>query len=132
LNITDRQKEIFWKTTLICFGLIALSSGLFKISKFWSGYALDMAGPAWIYMLIRGQYNSKKRFLNIKFSPEIAFALVLVLCFAIEIMQFFEIYNATYDPYDYLAYFSATSLIYLTDKMLNSKRRTSERKKNGL
>ena len=132
MNISDRQKKIFWKTTLICFGLIALSSGLIKVSTFWSGYALDIAGPAWIYMLIRGQYNSRKRFLNIKFSPELALALVLVLSFAIEIMQFLEIYYATFDPYDYLAYISATSLIYLTDKMLSSNKRTGKREKIGL
>ena len=95
---------------------------------FWSGYVLDIAGPPWIYMLIRGQYNSKERFFNIKFSPELAFALVLVLSFAIEIMQFFEVYNATFDPYDLLAYLSATFLIYLTDKILIRKRKTNKGK----
>ena len=122
MDKTNRQEAIFWKITLICFGLIALSSGIFKKSVFWSGYVLDIAGPAWIYMLIRGQYNSKNQsFLNIKFSPELALFLIIALSFAIEIMQYFEVYNATFDPLDFLAYFSGTFVIYLTDKLLRIK-----------
>jgi len=120
MNKSNRSKAIFWKITLICFGLIALSSGLFKESKFWSGYVLDIAGPAWMYMLIRGQYNSKGRFLNIKFSPELALFLIITLSFSIEIMQYLEVYNATYDPFDFLAYLSGTLVIYLIDKILSS------------
>ena len=121
MNRNDRNKAIFWKITLICFGLIALSSGVFKESNFWSGYVLDIAGPAWIYMLIRAQYNSKEKFFNIKFSPELALFLMITLSFAIEIMQYFEVYNSTYDPFDFLAYVSGTFVIYIIDKIIIKK-----------
>ena len=82
-------------------------------------------------MLIRGQYNSKERFFNIKFSPELALFLIITLSFAIELMQYFEVYNATFDPFDFLAYLSGTLVIYIIDKTLNIKRRTNERKKTA-
>ena len=121
MNRNNRNKTIFWKITLICFGLIALSSGVFKESNFWSGYVLDIAGPAWIYMLIRAQYNSKGKFFNIKFSPELALFLIITLSFATEIMQYFEVYNSTYDPFDFLAYVSGTFVIYIIDKIIIKK-----------
>jgi hypothetical protein len=122
MDKTNRSERIFWKIVLICFGLVALSSGLFRESKFWSGYVLDLTGPAWIYMLIRGQYKSEDAtFLKIKFSEELALFLVIALSFAIEMMQYFEWYDSTFDPLDFLAYFSGVFVIYLIDKLLHRK-----------
>lgn len=116
-NIVLTKETVFWKISIILLGSIGLSTGLFKLSEFWTSYVLDIVGPAWIYILIRGQYQSKNAtFLSLKFSPELAFALIAGICFIIEIMQFFNLYNSTFDPYDFLSYFSGIFIIYLIDK----------------
>jgi hypothetical protein len=122
-----RKKQAkFWKTSVILLGIISLSTGLYKGSGFWSSYVLDIAGPAWGYVLIRAQYRlNSERFMNIRFSPEIAFLVIVGICFIIEAMQFFEIYNSTFDPYDLLSYFSGVLVVYLVDKNFN-------KRKNGI
>ena len=49
----------YWAITLV----ILVSSGLATIwidlGDFWKGYVLDMAGPAWAYILFRGLYTKK-------------------------------------------------------------------------
>ena len=109
-----------WKGVVISLGLISLSSGLLKIPGFWSSYLLDITGPAWGYVLLRAQYKSKDaRFLSIKFNPEGALLTITIICFAVETAQYFELYEAYFDPYDYLAYISGIFIVYLFDKLLN-------------
>ncbi|MCJ7552323.1 MAG: hypothetical protein MUO34_00435 [Ignavibacteriaceae bacterium] len=40
----------------------------------------------------------------------------MAICFIIETSQYFNFYNAYFDPYDYLAYISLLLPIYFTDK----------------
>ena len=85
-----------------------------------------IAGPAWGYVLIRVQYRlNSERFMNIRFSPEIAFLVIVGICFFIETMQFFEIYNSTFDLYDLMAYFSGVLVVYVIDKICKAKRKTA-------
>ena len=114
------RETIFWKVIVICLGIISLSTGLLDGSEFWTSYVFDIAGPAWCYILIRGQYKSKNAtFLSLKFSPELAFFLIVIICFIIETMQFLKLYDSTFDPYDLLSYFSGTFVVYLVDKWFN-------------
>ncbi len=86
----ESKAVIFWKALLICLGIISLSAALFSGTEFWNGYVLDIAGPAWCYVLIRVLFRSDSdRFLGIRFSPEIAFLTILGACFIIEGMQYF-------------------------------------------
>ena len=127
MDKSSKKQATFWKFTVIILGIISLSTGLIKSKGFWTSYALDIAGPAWIYILVRVQYSTNKSsFLSIKFSPEAAGILILGICLIIETSQYFEIYYAHFDPYDYIAYFSALFPIYIIDKWLikrNLKRR---------
>ena len=108
-----------WKVVLIVLGIVSLSSGLVKTPGFWSSYLLDIAGPAWGYVLIRTQYIAgDSGFLSIRFSPEMALMIILIICFLIETAQYFEIYDAHFDPYDYLAYISVLLPVYLIDKLV--------------
>lgn len=67
--IKDNASRI-WKIILIVRGIVSLSSGLLKTSGFWSSYLLDIAGPAWGYVLLRAQYKmGEHKFLSIRFSP---------------------------------------------------------------
>ncbi len=54
-----RIVNIGWKISLILLGIISLSTGLSKRPGFWTSYVLDMTGPAWNYILIRGQYSAQ-------------------------------------------------------------------------
>ena len=70
-KLTDLTEILFWKTTLIILGSLALLTCLVRISGFWSSYVLDMVGPAWGYILLRGQYTSKGSYPFLtKFTPE--------------------------------------------------------------
>jgi hypothetical protein len=123
-KVTDLKVIIFWKTTIIILGSLALLTCFVRISGFWSSYVLDIAGPAWIYILLRGQYTSKQSgFLSFKFSPEMAASLILGICFVIETSQYFKLYVAHFDPYDYIAYVSLLLPFFLIDKFFVRKGR---------
>jgi len=110
---------LFWKVTLILLGTISLSVGILKLGVFWTSYMLDIAGPAWGYVLIRGQYNSaNSSFFSVKFSPQLAASVTLGICFLIETGQYFKLYLSTFDPYDYLAYCSLVLPLFIIDKWI--------------
>ena len=108
-----------WKITLILLGTTGLLTSVVKAPGFWSSYVLDMVGPAWNYILLRGLYSPKNSsFLSLQFTPGKAALLILGICFLIETSQYFEIYGAHFDPYDYVAYGSLLLPVYLIDKWL--------------
>jgi hypothetical protein len=117
-----------WKIVLVVLGIVALSSGLVKKPGFWSSYVLDMAGPAWIYILLRCQYSSRtSTFMSLRFSPEGAFFLVFGIGVLIETSQYFKLYEATFDPYDYVAYLSLLLPCFLLDKHLQRRQNRLEK-----
>jgi len=83
---------------------------------FWKGYVLDMVGPAWSYILFRGLYtrwadNRWTRFVT----PVRTLVYFILICCCIEGAQYLEIYDATYDPWDLLAYISILVPLFLID-----------------
>jgi len=121
-NQSTSTKTTFWKITLIVLCLIGLSTGILRFNTFWTSYVLDIVGPAWIYILIRVQYRSKKStFLSFNFSPEGAAFLIIGVCYIIETSQYFKIYDSWFDPYDYIAYISAIIPVFAIDKLIHKK-----------
>jgi hypothetical protein len=113
------NKILFWKISVIALGLTSLSTWVLHFGDFWTSYVLDITGPAMGYILIRGQYNSKNSaFLFFKFSPDLAALIIIGICIIIETSQYFNLYNAYFDPYDYLAYCSGVLFYYCIDKWL--------------
>jgi len=128
MTAASASVRLGWKITLIVLGMVALSSGLVRKPGFWSSYVLDMAGPAWIYILLRCQYSSKtSEFMSQKFSPRAAFVLVFGMGVVIETSQYFRFYDATFDPYDYAAYLSLLLPCYLVDVHLQRRRNKKEK-----
>jgi len=81
---------------------------------------LAIFGPAWNYILIRGLYSRKANqspFAQHR-SPEKTLILIVSICFAIEFAQYLGIYDAHFDPFDFLAYISLLLPCYVVDKLL--------------
>jgi len=83
-----------------------------------------MVGPAWNYILFRGRYTEAKdngwtRF----FTPQHTLVLFLIVCFSIEGAQYLKLYDATFDPWDFLAYVSILCPLFLLDVILSERKR---------
>lgn len=114
----------YWKAALVTLGTIALASGLVRSPGFWSSYALDVVGPAWIYILIRGLFSKRQpAMLAPLLSPEGALASIVFACSLIEAAQYFRLYEAHFDPLDFVAYVSLLVPCYVTEKWLVGRRK---------
>ncbi len=107
----------YWAAGLFIFCATGLATIWVDGGPFWKGYVLDMVGPAWNYILIRGLFtswvdNAWTRF----FTPTRTVIIFLLVSFAIEGAQYFELYDATFDPWDLVAYVSLLVPLYLLDR----------------
>ena len=108
-----------WKMTLVIFGTIGLASGFVRIHGFWNNYVLDIVGPAWNYILIRGLFSkTQPAMLSRILSPGAAFLVIIGACFVIEMSQYLKLYDAYFDPFDFVAYVSLILPCYVLDKWL--------------
>ncbi len=106
----------YWAVALFIFIGIGLATIRFDLGGFWKGYVLDMVGPAWNYILFRGLFtykadNTWTRF----FTAKKKLFIFISICLAIEVSQYFKIYEATYDSWDFLAYVSILVPLFLID-----------------
>ena len=114
----------YWATGLFVFCGTGLATIWIDLGDFWKGYILDMTGPAWNYILFRGLFtsyteNAWTRF----FTPIKTLSIFLLVCAGIEGAQYFNLYEATYDPWDFLSYVSIMIPLFLLDSyQLNSNR----------
>ena len=113
----------FWAIALIILCITGLSSLWIDLGYFWSGYALDMTGPAWNYILFRGLYtsyseNNWTRF----FTPTKTLLIFLTVCFGIEFAQYLKLYKSTFDPLDFLAYVAILVPLFILDITLIKKK----------
>jgi len=106
--------------------VLGLSTTWIKLGPFWNGYVLDIAGPAWNYILFRNlgttyQDNAWTRF----FTPAKTFFIFVIILYGIELMQYLKVYDSTYDPWDFLAYISLMLPLFIIDYCNSSKYRLS-------
>ncbi|MBN2030762.1 hypothetical protein JW824_11015 [bacterium] len=106
----------FWAIGLVLLCGTGLSTIWIDLGSFWKGYVLDMTGPAWNYILFRTLYRSEmnNRWTRF-FTPTTTIFLFVIVCFGIEGAQYFKLYDATYDPWDFLAYVSILIPLFLLD-----------------
>jgi len=106
----------YWAIGLVLFGLTGLSTTWIDLGSFWKGYVLDMTGPAWNYILFRGLFTNYTDNTWIRFfTPTRTFVIFISVCFAIEAMQYFKVYESTFDPWDLLTYISILVPLFLLD-----------------
>ena len=82
-----------------------------------------MTGPAWNYILFRGRFTSESDTIWTRFfTPQHTVVLFMVVCFAIEGAQYFALYEATFDPWDFLAYVSILVPLFIVDLVTSERR----------
>lgn len=115
------QQAPYWAVGLVVLGGTGLATNWIDLGAFWKGYVLDMTGPGWNYILFRGLFTSYRdnawtRF----FTPKKTLLIFLLVCAGIEGAQYFNLYKATYDPWDFLAYVVILIPLFLIDSYHNN------------
>ena len=89
---------------LVLLGTFGLATVWLDFGRVWKGYVLDICGPAWNYILFRGRFTAwtDSRWTRF-FQPMRTFALFAAFLVAVEVAQLLELYDATYDPWDFLS-----------------------------
>ena len=105
-----------WAITLIFLCGTGLATIWISLGHFWKGYVLDMTGPAWNYILFRGLFTAKTNNAWTRFfTPTKTLLIFLFVCISIEIIQYFNLYDSTYDPWDFPAYVSILVPLFILD-----------------
>lgn len=125
-NIHDKYAP-YWAIALVILCGTGLATMWFDLGTFWKGYVLDITGPAWNYILFRGLFTSYTNNAWFRFfTPKKTLIIFLLVCFGIETMQYFKIYESTFDPYDLLAYVSILIPLFIIDfKLYKQSQKTS-------
>jgi hypothetical protein len=121
-----RGAGLWWVLAGIVFLLLGLSSEVARhhgVAGFWTSYVLDFAGPAWSYLGLRALATTHEEsgFWRL-FTPGITAALIIGSCFAIEGLQYLEVYEAHFDPYDLIAYSSGVLALAAIDRWTGRRR----------
>ncbi len=106
----------YWAAALVIFWAVGILTIWLDSGGFWKGYVLDMVGPAWNYILFRGLFTNKANNAWTRFfTPKRTVTIFLLVCVAFETAQYFKLYDATFDPWDFLAYVSIIIPLFLID-----------------
>ena len=106
----------YWAAALVVCCTIGVSTTLVDFGSFWSGYGLDITGPAWNYVLFRGRAHAYARNTWTTFFTPVRTLLIFVcVAYGIELAQYFQLYESTFDPWDLLAYISLLVPMFVID-----------------
>ena len=123
-QLHDRNAP-YWAAALIVSGTLGVLPGWIQMGEFWSSYGLDIFGPVWNYILFRQLYtayrNSRWRQF---FNPWRTLIIFIVICYLIEGAQYLEWYDATFDPWDLLAYVVLLIPVFMIDLFFYNRGRT--------
>lgn len=124
LKIIHDKNAPYWAGALFILGAVGLSTIWIDLGSFWKGYVLDITGPAWNYILFRGLYTAKANNAWTRFfTPNRTLIIFLLVCVVIETLQYYNIYNSTYDKWDFLSYVSILIPLFIIDRKQNRKMR---------
>lgn len=106
----------WWAAGLVLLATTGLATVWVDLGAFWRSYVLDMTGPAWNYILFRGRFTARSdnRWTRF-FTPVRTLVVFLGVCLAIESAQFLGLYDATFDPWDLVAYVSILLPLFASD-----------------
>jgi len=116
ITIIHNKYAPYWAMALLVFWAVGISTMWIDLGNFWKGYILDMFGPAWNYILFRGLFTSKANNAWTRFfTPKRTVVIFLIVCAVIETVQYFKLYDATFDIWDFFAYVSILIPLFLVD-----------------
>lgn len=125
--MSDDPERLGWAVALVVFATLGLATCVFPARGFWSSYVLDIVGPAWAYILLRGLFaRNQTTPVSRFFSPERAIAAIAAVCVLVEVAQYFQLYDSHYDVADLGAYFALLVPCFIVDKHLLRKRKKAE------
>jgi hypothetical protein len=114
-SMHNRQAP-YWAAALVVLMGTGLASVWLDGGTFWKGYVLDITGPAWAYILVRGRFTARADNLWTRFFTPLRTMLIFVaVLYGIEIAQFFRLYEATFDLMDFFAYISVLFPLFILD-----------------
>lgn len=117
----------YWAAALVVFCSTGLATIWVPGNEFWKGYVLDIMGPAWNYILFRRlSHKFEKNRWTVFFNPFRTLIIFIFVCYGIELMQYFQVYDSTYDPWDLIAYVSLLIPLFLIDVYLTRSRMEEE------
>ena len=121
-NKHDRHAP-FWAAGTVILGVMGIATIWLDLGSFWKGYVLDITGPAWNYILFRGRFTSKvdNRWTRF-FTPKRTVVIFIAVCIGIEGMQYLKLYDATFDPWDIVAYISVLVPLFIVDQITYEER----------
>ena len=107
-----------WAAGLIILCITGIATIWLNLGSFWKCYVLDITGPAWSYILFRGRFTSKvdNRWTRF-FTPKRTVLIFIAVCIVIEGMQYLQLYEATFDPWDFVAYISVLFPLFILDQV---------------
>ena len=113
----------WWRAALVVFGSVVAIAELVQVPGLFGSYAIDVFGPALVYIYVRGLHTSQgpTRISRLA-SPEVYVIGIVAVCFLVELAQYFRLYNKHYDPYDFVAYVSLLLPCYGLDRWLLSRK----------
>lgn len=118
---THDDRAPFWAVGLFIFLITGLSTIWIDLGSFWRGYVLDMTGPAWNYILFRGLFTIQANNIWTRFfTAKKTYIIFVGVCILFEGIQYFNLYESTYDPWDFLAYFSILTPLFILDLRFSS------------
>ena len=119
--MSDRQTRHnraapYWAAALIVTGTIGVSTTFTDFGAFWNGYVLDITGPAWNYILFRQRFHKYSDNVWTRFfKPGRTLLIFVLVAYGIELAQYLQLYDSTFDPWDFFAYVSLLVPIHLID-----------------
>ena len=118
LNNKHDRHAPFWAAGLVILCVTGLATIWLNLGSFWKGYVLDITGPAWNYILFRARFTAKvdNRWTRF-FTPTRTFVIFIAVCIGIEGMQYLKLYEATFDPWDFVAYISILLPLFIIDRV---------------
>ena len=122
-NLRERHDKYapLWAGALVVLCGTGLATVWLDHGDFWKGYLLDMTGPAWNYILFRGLFTSYgKNAWTDFFTPVRTLLILIAASYGIETAQYLNLYEATFDPWDFLAYVSILFPLFLIDIWLRA------------
>jgi len=109
----------YWAVAMVVCCVVGVSTTKLSLGGFWNAYVLDITGPAWNYVLFRGlAFTYSSNVWTRLFTPTRTIFIFVIVAFGIESAQWLELYESTFDPWDFVAYISLLVPMYLIDRKI--------------